>query len=124
MDKKIRQVETCRIFWRWQSDLTTFCGYALNVDGSATQFLRNSVPALPLLAKNSFPNCFLNARTQGFKSDFITQTKNKNQTDWSGFYFCVYNSFLSKVKTAQQVGIGITDSNVYFVIFVSSSSIV
>ena len=42
-------------------------------------FLRNSVPALPLLAKNSSLNCFLNARTQGFKSDFNHKLKTKTR---------------------------------------------
>ena len=42
-------------------------------------FLRNSVPALPLLAKNSPPNCFLNARTQGFKSSFNHKLKTETR---------------------------------------------
>ncbi len=65
--------------------MTTFCGYALNVDGSATQFLRNSVPASPLLAKNSSPNCFLNAQTQGFKSSLFIHFQKKNPSFWMGF---------------------------------------
>ena len=59
-------------------------------------FLRNLVPALPLLAKNDALHHFLNAQTQGFKSDFTKQTKNKNQTDWSGFCFWRRQSDLNR----------------------------
>ena len=35
-------------------------------------------------------------RTQGFKSDFTKQTKNKNQTDWPGFCFWRWQSDLNR----------------------------
>ena len=58
--------------------MTTFCGYALNVGGSATQFLRNSVPALPLLAKNDAVHRFLTLEPKG--SNPILQNKLKTKT--------------------------------------------
>jgi len=53
------------------------CGVALHTDGSATEILRISVPASPLFAKNSSPNCFLNAQTLSGSSPPIFLTKIK-----------------------------------------------
>ncbi len=65
------------VFLAGAEGLGVCCGVALHTDGSATEILRISVPASPLFAKNSSPNCFLNAQTLSGSSPPIFLTKIK-----------------------------------------------
>ena len=51
-------------------DLTVCCGFALHTYRSATEILTNFSTRLALCAKNSSPNCFLNAQTLTGSSPF------------------------------------------------------
>ena len=53
------------------------CVVALHADGSSTEIPRISVPASPLLAKNSSLNCFLNAQTLSGSSPLTVLLKQK-----------------------------------------------
>ena len=61
---------------RWDSPSAAL---RLHTDGSATQFLANSVPASPLFAKNSSPDCFLNAQTLSGSHRTLLTAKAKNR---------------------------------------------
>lgn len=75
--KNTGTAKRCLYFLAGAEGLGVCCSVALHTYGSATEILRISVPASPLFAKNSSPNCFLNAQTLSGSSPLTVLLKQK-----------------------------------------------